>query len=183
MKNILVFLIVGAAIVLQSCTSSVFLKHEVYPHTIVLDGEGNSEEIEVSNSDQDYSFEQHVDSIMKGIQKSINKEILIYVHGGMKTISESVAETNEQIPIILEQSDYYPIYINWDSGFLSCYTEQLVFIRNGGYAPVFGPLSAPFHLLADVGEALFRLPVNLGKQVYDEITHKPIRKSVNQDMI
>jgi len=179
MKNILVFLIAAGSIMMQSCSSSIFLNSEIYPHTVVLDGDGKSKKIACPNAEEDYSFDKHVNAIMKGIQKSKKREILIYVHGGMKTISESVAETNEQIPIILNSSDYYPIYINWDSGFFSCYLEQLLFIRNGEYAPVFGPLSTPFYLLADLGESLFRLPVNLGKQMYEEITHKPMKKSDN----
>lgn len=73
-----------------------------------------------------------------------------------------------------DAEDYYPILVNWESGMLDPYADHLFRIRQGKEAPVLGPLSAPFYLLADVGRAVFRYPVTMGFQIYRGLTPVPV---------
>ena len=114
MAKYLKIIILFSAILLQSCASGLFIKKEIYPHTMLLDGNGSSLQIESDALSGPYNMDQHIDSITTGIEQSEQKEIMIYIHGGMKPIEESLAETEEQIPLINQEGEYYPIYINWE---------------------------------------------------------------------
>ena len=113
-----------------------------------------------------YTYEQQLDGIISGIKNSGRRKILIYVFGGMNSLDETVERTKILAKTIYEQSDYYPIFINWESQLFDCYYDHLFFIRRGVYTYSFGPALSPFYLIADLTRSTARLPVNLIYQSY-----------------
>ncbi len=110
-------------------------------------------------------FAEHLAVITNAIANCANcaggdgtKRILIFVHGGMNTFNQSLERVQELVPAISNAS-YYPLFINWDSGFVSSYWEHLLITRQGRVQPVWGPLTSPFYLAADLGRAITRAPV------------------------
>lgn len=108
-----------------------------------------------------YNYEQQLDSIISGIKKSGRKKILIYAFGGMNTLDSTVERTEEMSKTIYDESDYYPILINWESSLEDSYFDHLLYIRRGVKSYSYGPVLAPFYLLGDLGRAILRLPINL----------------------
>jgi hypothetical protein len=144
---------------------------------IALEGDGEAFEIETKHTlPEEYTYQSHIKSMIESIAQSNKTDILIYIHGGMKDIKEAIDEAEEQTRIIAESTEYYPIYINWDSGINSAYFEQLLFIRQGKREPVLGPISAPLCLFSDLGQAILQMPITLGDEIY-----RHFFKSVNQN--
>jgi pimeloyl-ACP methyl ester carboxylesterase len=110
-------------------------------------------------------FVDHLRSITNAIANCTDcvggdgaKRILIFVHGGLNTYNQSLERVKERIPRI-SAAGYYPLFINWNSGLVSSYREHLLITRQGRVERVWGPVTAPFYLVADLGRAITRAPV------------------------
>ncbi len=114
----------------------------------------------------EYTYEQQLERMAEAIRESGRKKILIFVFGGMNSVDETVEESQRLAQIIYSQSDYYPIFINWESTLFECYLDHLFMIRRGVKSYVFGPALSPFYLTVDLGRAITRLPINMVFQSY-----------------
>src|SRR5439155_1051348 len=69
---------------------------------------------------------------------------------------------------IMDESPFYPIYINWESSIQRSYLDHLLYIRQGqayrGW-DVRGVWLSPFYLAADAGRAITHAPVTWTVQV------------------
>jgi len=121
-------------------------------------------------------FESHLNTITNAIATCRNcvtrdgtKRVLIFVHGGMNTVNGSLAKVRALVPRIAAE-DYYPLFINWNSGLWSSYWEHLTVVRQGQVKPVWGLLTSPLYLLADLGRAVTRAPVTWYYQLTSDAT-------------
>ena len=182
MKIILIFLL--SVMLMFSCSSTYRISSRTMNHMVALQGDGDAYEFVPMKGDRiskdiRYNYFRHVHEIISQIDRSGRDSLLIYVHGGMKNLKESVSETQEQIPVIESTSGYYPIYINWESSMMDAYIEQLIYIRQGKYSPTMGPISAPFYLIADFGRAIVRAPITWGHQGYNLMRNTFLHPVVN----
>jgi pimeloyl-ACP methyl ester carboxylesterase len=179
-------------VLLTSCSSTKISKFTLQK-MIAIDAEGGPRLYDVKHKGkvipaEEYTYEQQLNGIIDGIKKSGRRKILIFVFGGMNSLDQTVAKSDELSKIIYSKSDYYPIFINWESQLFDCYFDHLFFIRRGVYSYTLGPVLSPFYLVSDVARAVTRLPVNLIYQSYglaysdyempqlDEATVEKIRK-------
>jgi pimeloyl-ACP methyl ester carboxylesterase len=121
-------------------------------------------------------FKEHLAAITNAIAQDTNcigpdgvKRILIFVHGGLNSYSVSLGRVKEDTPKITA-TNYYPLFINWDSGLISSYLEHLWLVRQGEVHPVWGPLTSPLYLMADLGRAVTRAPIVWYYQVTSDLT-------------
>ncbi|MFA7232262.1 MAG: hypothetical protein WC071_13405, partial [Victivallaceae bacterium] len=138
---------------------------------VAIDDEGNPKlyaykDDERTVEPEEYTFNRQLDQMMSAIQKSGRKKILIYVFGGMNSVDSMVSITDEMARIIYAQSDYYPIFVSWESTLFECYLDHLFMIRRGVRSYTFGPALSPFYFTVDLGRAVTRLPINLVYQSY-----------------
>ncbi|HXT40415.1 MAG TPA: hypothetical protein VN887_10365 [Candidatus Angelobacter sp.] len=119
----------------------------------------------VRQKEDEQEFEAHLNTITNAIAICRNcitrdgtKRILIFIHGGMNSVNNSLAKANELVPRI-SADEYYPLFINWNSGLWSSYWEHLTLVRQGEVQRVWGPLTSPLYLAADLGRAIVRAPV------------------------
>ncbi len=103
----------------------------------------------------------HLDTILKGVRsaiKSDKKRVYIYVHGGLfspQMAEECAAEFGDTMG-----EDGFPIFINWRSGFFTCYGEHLFRTRQGRqWYLIGGVLSSPFILVTNLARGISRLPM------------------------
>ena len=130
---------------------------------------------------EDYSYSNHVQSIIDSIRESGRTNILIYVFGGMNTLDETVERSANLSRAISETSDYYPILVNWESSLFDAYYDHLVWYRRGVRDPYLGPALSPFYLMADLGRAFTRLPINLVFQSYGMYANYALAPQVDED--
>jgi pimeloyl-ACP methyl ester carboxylesterase len=121
-------------------------------------------------------------NVFAGFAHSRKSKILLFVHGGLNDRSTGMSHFWNDYEDIMRQSDYYPIFVVWPSGWTSTYFEHLFWVRQGiraetGREKTFSLLTSPFVLIADLGRAITRLPVviaNNSKSDIEIIT--PIRE-------
>ncbi len=104
-----------------------------------------------------------IDAIMAGFneyakkQRASDKEIRIkiFLHGGVTSL-QSATNLAEQIFIeIGGNSNFYPIFVNWETGILSSYYDHLFRVRNGvEVGKLRGYGTSPFVFLGDLIKAL-----------------------------
>ncbi len=86
------------------------------------------------------------------------KKIVFIYHGGLVGKLEGIQSTLDSLFAMLNDGIYlekhYPIFINWRTGGVDAYTEQTLYIRNGVKEPVFGPVTAPYNILSDLGSGI-----------------------------
>jgi pimeloyl-ACP methyl ester carboxylesterase len=122
-------------------------------------------------------FDRYVDRLLAAMdqwhdrQNAPVRKILIFIHGGLTPLGDATQDAENESPGVMG-GGYYPIYINWDSGFLSSYGEHLVSVSQGrkNYRhPWARGLLSPFYLLADVGRAVTRIPVVWSEQIGGDV--------------
>jgi pimeloyl-ACP methyl ester carboxylesterase len=152
-------------------------------HVVLVDHSGVSLYVNAPTNQQrflhretDSDFLGHLSAITNAIATDTNcigpdgvKRILIFVHGGLNSYSVSLGRVNLDTPKIAG-ANYYPIFINWDSGLISSYLEHLWNVRQGEVRPYSGPLTSPLYLIADLGRAVTRAPVVWYYQITSDLT-------------
>lgn len=94
-----------------------------------------------------------------------NKKIVIFVHGGLNSRGgtlERVAEDKTWgTPLYqaIKDSGQYPVFINWNSGLLSSYSDHLFNIRQGEDSPLLGAITSPVYLGVDMVRSISRAPM------------------------
>ncbi len=161
----------AAAVCLLTASCQPVISKFTMEKMVAIDDEGDpklyayKEENRIVEPNE-YSFDRQLDQMMSSIRKSGRKKILIYVFGGMNSVDSMVSTTDEMAQIIYSQSDYYPIFVSWESTLFECYLDHLFMIRRGVKSYAFGPALSPFYFTVDLGRAVTRLPINLVYQSY-----------------
>jgi len=121
-------------------------------------------------------FALHLAAITNAIAAGTNglapdgtRRLLIFVHGGLNSYNQSLDRVND-LTRKISAAGYYPLFVNWDSGFKSSYLEHLFLVRQGEVDPVWGPVTFPLYLVADLGRAVTRAPVVWYYQLTSDFT-------------
>ena len=183
MKRITSSLAVLCLVLLSACTSTPI--KDFNHHAITINGDGDilspnnanqgsgaSEGFTTLGSDQ---FGKYLDELFAAVDSSHKNNILIFVHGGLNTLKNSTDRVNKLIQKYnANQLDsYYPILINWDSGFFESYSEHLFFIRQGETNKTVAIPTSPFYFAADAGCGLVRFPIDAGYTAVRDIQSVP----------
>ena len=154
-------------LLLAACNSMTVSKH-ASERMIAIKSDGSPAlyPIKTQSKNLKYSYKQQLENIISGIKKSGRKKILLYAFGGMNSLDSTVERTEELSRVIYSESDYYPVFINWESDLADSYFEHLLYIRRGVKSYAYGPILSPFYLLVDIGRAVIRLPINLVFQAH-----------------
>jgi len=136
-------------------------------------------------------FNAHISNIIESAKKhAIAKnldtvQVLFFVHGGLNTQvgslerivgegPDSRRKTHTLHQLIMEETPYYPIFINWQSSLRSSYFDHLLYVRQGEKWPlVTGFLTAPVVLAVDVGRSILRAPLVWGGMIYNDAKTAP----------
>jgi pimeloyl-ACP methyl ester carboxylesterase len=120
------------------------------------------------------------ETIWAGFKASPKTNILVFVHGGMNDRDVGLKHYLDDYEAA--QTNYYPVFVVWPSGWGSTYVEHLLWVRQGikmetKLEKTFSLLTAPFILVADLGRAVTRLPMVIANNTRsDTETITPARK-------
>jgi hypothetical protein len=132
-------------------------------------------------------YKKYLRALVEHIRQSQQTRVMVFIHGGMNFVKGSVKHAAELV------GDYerfrrlpdegrpniraagYPIFICWDSP-PTGYLEQVAWVRAGKTEQygrsvgrgIYAWASLPFHLLADVGRAVTRLPAEIFEFGYND---------------
>jgi pimeloyl-ACP methyl ester carboxylesterase len=141
---------------LQKHIISIDKQGQYQPLHYTLDCAGKREE-----GRQPELLGQHFARIGKTIAREKYKEIVVIIHGGLVSPKQSVGDAIrlhqaiEHDPVLRDGGNkVYPIFINWRSGGLESYWDQLVNIRNGDPNPPLAGATAPFKVGSDLGSGV-----------------------------
>src|ERR1044071_9498179 len=128
----------------------------------------------------DDEYQAHIDAILyhlKQWNKPGTKKIMIFIHGGMNTQFDSIERVAQEFENgktrvqLMEDADYYPIFVNWKSSLWSSYFEHLFYIRQGHRWPWYkGWPSSLVIFPVDITRSLVRAPLVWSMQIYNDVT-------------
>jgi len=196
MKSITTSLAVLCVAVLSACTAKPVA--EFNQHAITINGDGDI--LSPNSANQASSASQqsadgfttlgpdqsgkYIDDLFASVESSPHKDnILIFVHGGLNTLKASTDRVNKLIQKYNgnQLDSYYPILINWDSGFFESYGEHLFAIRQGETNKTVAIPTSPFYFAADAGRGLVRFPIDAGYVAVRDIQSIPgIDRAINK---
>lgn len=195
MKRITASLAVLCLLLLNACTITPV--KEFNHHAITINGDGDIRSPNNANQGSGASqqstdgfttlgpdqFGKYIDELFASVESSHKDNILIFVHGGLNTLKNSTERVNKLIQKYNENQldSYYPILINWDSGFFESYGEHLFFIRQGETNKAVAIPTSPFYFIADAGRGLVRFPIDAGYVASRDIQSVPdIDRAINK---
>ncbi|MGD9852635.1 MAG: hypothetical protein AB7T38_15365 [Nitrospirales bacterium] len=135
------------------------LKSLVPKHTVAIDPEGNPVDPITFSALSSDAFQGQLHTIVTEIAKSGKNKILVFVHGGLNHQKASLDRVKELLADTDLMNAYYPIFLNWNSDLVDTSIEDLLYIRQGRMARVWGPVSSPFKLVVAVGGGILRTPL------------------------
>lgn len=155
-------------------------------HTIYIDGYGSlldpktKKPVATTSDPKTIQAEEalYANAILADFKKhkSVDKDLklVLFIHGGLNEFEAATRRASKYTDLMMKDH-LYPVFIGWDSGFMTNYWDHLVKIRKGLNRPILGPISAPFVLLEDVGRSIVRIPSSMFKEVTDPLV---VTKSV-----
>ena len=104
---------------------------------------------------------KYLDNIITELKAS-EKELLIYIHGGLNTKEKALERVTKKFKLILNDKEHprYPIFVNWQSGPITTYTDHLWQIRQGEKEEniLKKIISWPVYLFTDIGNSIVNTP-------------------------
>ena len=159
------------------------------PHSVYVDNDGTGRVPPCSagvNCPAKYDAQLHL--MMDSLRRSGRHRILLRIHGGLNAMSSSLTSSEEMLRQIQNDRPHtdslFPIFINWESGIPSAYTEHLLRITQGQRYPTLARgLVSPVYLAADLGRGITRAPFVWGQQVrnFYSTRRPPDNIQVNDD--
>ena len=109
----------------------------------------------------------YIGDIFKEIDQKHPEELVIYIHGGLNNIDGAIAKS-ALLADVLDAEHKYFIGICWNSNLMPTYDAHLLAVREGLHQKEKAIVTAPAMLLADVGGAAARFPLNLIDFLYQD---------------
>jgi hypothetical protein len=115
------------------------------------------------------TYKEYTDKIFEGIvgfcgqDKPSPCRVLMYFHGGLNSQEEAVqraAELKEKI----KDSNFYPIFVNWNSSLWSTYRDHLAHVRKGVYFERLSVPLAPYVFAVDEAKSIAEAPSAWGTE-------------------
>lgn len=112
------------------------------------------------------NFENDLKNLFDEVRNRQPSRIIVFVHGGLVTLKEANDRASKLTQKIMsEDRGTYPIFLNWEAGFVPSYFWHVVYERNGvsyrGTPGQTGAIaSSPLVFVADIGRGATRLPIN-----------------------
>jgi hypothetical protein len=104
----------------------------------------------------------YLDAMFEEVRERKPSEIIIYIHGGLNNIDGAIAKCAALTDMFNEQHEpAYFIGICWNSNLMPTYGQHLFGVRDGLHQPPKAIATSPAMLIADVGGAAARFPMNL----------------------
>ena len=150
-------------------------KNQVPNHTITIDPEGNPVHPITFTTLSSESFQDQLNTIATEITKSGKNHILVFVHGGLNHREASLNRVKELLDDDDLMNAYYPIFLNWNSDLVDTSVEDLLYIRQGRMARVWGPVSSPFELVVSVGGGILRTPLVWAQMLSSDMNSTGLR--------
>jgi hypothetical protein len=136
----------------------------------------------------DEAYQRYLDKVFEAreqfYRETKNPKVLIFVHGGLNTLPESIkrALTLQRKVREDKQSAYFPIFINWQSSLTSSYLDYVFNVRQGKdlsqswhpYDVLSRWLLAPYYLAEGVVRAVVRAPLTWWNQTTTDVASWPI---------
>src|SRR6266496_5835818 len=112
---------------------------------------------------------KYLDAMFAEIRRRRPKEIVIYIHGGLNNIDGAIAKSALLTDTFEEQhTSQYFIGICWNSNLMPTYGQHLFGVREGLHQGPKAIATSPAMLIADVGSAAARLPMNLASFIWQD---------------
>jgi pimeloyl-ACP methyl ester carboxylesterase len=112
---------------------------------------------------------KYLDAMFAEIHRRRPKEIVIYIHGGLNNIDGAIAKSALLTDMFDEQhTSQYFIGICWNSNLMPTYGQHLFGVREGLHQGPKAVATSPTMLIADVGGAAARLPMNLASFIWQD---------------
>jgi pimeloyl-ACP methyl ester carboxylesterase len=116
------------------------------------------------------------------------RQLLLYIHGGMKFQVASVVNAKELNETMVRlKAPVYPIFINWQSSFFSTYWDHIAHIRQGQYWTGKATIAlAPLWVISDVVRAVGHVPLDVFyevKSIYDGVKLAPFYDKIKEESL
>lgn len=104
-----------------------------------------------------------ISSIRTRLDQNEHTRLVIFIHGGLNSPKDAMGRAEAQAELILKDGDY-PIFLNWQSGLLPSYVDQIWNVRSGERVDIGNGFhniqraAFPLYLVQDVVAAVARAP-------------------------
>ncbi|MDR4494159.1 MAG: hypothetical protein R3B74_07010 [Nitrospirales bacterium] len=142
-QSVIVMVLLCLAELVSGCSHHSIddeLNMQVHNHTVTIDPVGNPVDPVTFAALSSDSFQKQLDTIVTGITQSGKNKILVFVHGGLNHQEASLNRVIELLDDDDLMKSYYPIFLNWNSDLVDTSIEDLLYIRQGRMARIWGPV-------------------------------------------
>ncbi|MCG8618523.1 MAG: alpha/beta hydrolase [Desulfobacterales bacterium] len=161
---------------------------EIQNHVILMHKDGESMPlIPHTNNDKFSHIFNGLDDFLKSGQNNLEKNIIVYFHGGLNSYDGALKRVVDNIAKIKKENktnQVYPIFINWRSGPFTTLGDHYFRIRNGEKSASTAKWTSPFYILSDVTRTIGNIPIawyTEGRQLYENTVLNDYDKLLESD--
>lgn len=138
-------------------------------HIVAANGRGEFKPITFTHPDCNEqrrinNLADHLKQIVKSVEASNRKKLLIFIHGGMNSYKQSLERVERDLPEMMKDPDVYPIFVLWPSEMFDSYGDSIANYYQGSWDHPGYIFSVPFKFATDVIEVGGRSLMSYGKQ-------------------
>ena len=169
-------------LVTTSCATIQPKSQNFWQHVIAFDANGDPINPKTQKSFErrhayrnDELFHDHIKPIVHKIANRVSEgkpKVILYFHGALNRRAAALNNSIQHYNCFDDefQSDFYPVFVNWDSSIWSAYWHHLVKVRQGRRTLSWGIPTAPFYLFRDVGRGVAKAPLTWGYQIKKQVS-------------
>lgn len=124
----------------------------------------------------------HAMRIAKAFHDSGKKKVLLYLHGGLVSLRKS-AEESRVLERRMEADGYFPVFVNWETGFGTSYGGHLTRGRNGRPSDANSRAAAPLRFLLDTVDIAANAPRAWAASASDSVHSNALWHKINDPTI
>lgn len=143
------------------------LEHRNAPHLIYINYDGNLLHPQGQKSIARTDEQAYISHILENFNKLSQEKplkLVIFIHGGLNALKGANERPNEFRDRMLDEG-YYPLFIGWNSGPWTNYSDHLFKVRKGDVVPAKAIISSPLYFLEDVTRSVLKAPSAYSREI------------------
>ncbi len=185
MKTITPFFLIWISVLHFGCTTKVVIPNHLKNHIICID-ENGKQPVYLDESENESPEQDQIEMVVKGFrshvfEKNRQPTITLFLHGGLVNLDSAIKGSKNVFNVYgkdkKNQENFYPVFINWNTGIRSSIWAHYLEVRGGVSNSFYALLTLPFIVVADIGRGIAKTPITLFK----EFTESPFIPSFSEE--
>ena len=159
------------------------LEHPNAPHLIYINYDGNLLHPKGQKTIAREDEQAYIDNMIQNFNQRYETKALklvVFIHGGLNAM-KGANERPDKFRELMLAEGYYPVFIGWNSGPWTNYSDHLFKVRKGNVAPAKAIITSPLYFLEDLTRSVLTAPSAYSREIRKRSSVKKLENAEMKD--